>query len=392
MTTIAFVDQDPALAQSLSGSVLSDYSADQESPWTWHFMETAGELLTHLQMERVDCVVSDMQASLRDGAQLLNHIAIQNPHTVRIALSSQVDAEMTLESLHATHRFIAKPTDCETVIEAIHRSLALHQKLSDRTLRSLVASITSLPVLPDIYNQLMTEMASSNFSIEAIGRIIESDISLSATLLKVVNSPYYGLVQHVESPTHAANLLGVELVKNILLCEKVLSQFKPDRRNEKAISELNTQARIRGVLANRFARVAKFRKRQIDHCQIAGMLGSLGDLVIQTGMVDPVVDENTTYHADQIGSSILGLWSLPDPVVEAVLTQRQEASPNGTLTVAHVLHALRRLDALFANSDRMPNEKFSMADALPDSTIDATLQRRWFDCYCDFHSDLQQAA
>ena len=393
MTIIALVEQDQQLIKCLQAAQTPDaspvFAPDQ---WQWHYLSDTQSLMSLMKSTPVDCVVSDMQVLHTDGAQLLCHIANAYPQTIRIAMSSQVDAEMTLESLHASHRFIAKPTEVQVLLEAIRRSLRLHDQLSDPRLRGLVTSITSLPVLPDIYNRLMSELASADFSIAAIGQIIESYMSLSVTLLKVVNSPYYGMVEHVESPTHAARLLGVELVKNILLYEKVLSQFNNSGAHEKIIQELNIAARIRGVLANRFARLARFSKRSIDHTQIAGMLSNLGELVIAAGMLDPMIDESSTFHPDQIGSSIMNLWSLPDPIVEASLMQRQATMPEGSLSTTHVIHALRLLEQRFAECDFKLGKEFTVETTMRGSSVDPVLQVKWFDCFCDYHLDLKQAA
>ena len=387
MTTVVIVDNEQAVLNELA----SGFSA-QRPCWQVHVTNSAEQALAVLQSHAVDCVVSDINLPGMNGAQLLCHVAQHQPDAVRIALSAQEDAELTLESVHATHRFIAKPDSAERVISAIERSLELRGQLHDPGLRSLITGITSLPILPEIYDRLMLELASEDFSIAVVTRIIESDISLSATLLKVVNSAYYGLTQHVQSPSHAVSLLGIEMVKNILLSEKIVSQFKQFAAGTQHVAQLNIQASIRGVLANRFARLAKLSRRQIDHCQMAGMLSALGELVVISGMVNVDDLESHDFHQDAIGSSILGLWSLPDAIVEAVLHQSSACTvEDDIVTPLQVLHAIRSLETAYAANDNRIDENFQSEMIFANRPRQPLLQQ-WFDCYCDYQLDLKLAA
>lgn len=387
MTTIVFVDDEQSVLDELTS-----WFPSGENNWQTHFFLSAADALQFMQHHPVDCIVSDMRMPDMNGAELLNHVAQQMPNTVRIGFSGFLDAEMTLESLHATHRFVAKPSDKQNLTDAIRRSLVLREQLADPVLRSMITGITSIPVLPEIYDKLMLELASDEFSIRTIGMIIQSDISLSATLLKVVNSPYYGLVQHVESPAHATNLLGVEIVKNILLSEKIINQFKEFSADATRITEMNIHASVRGVLANRFAQLAKLDKRQIDHCHMAGMMSILGELVVETGMLEIPESAADKFHTDLIGSSIIGLWSLPDTIVEAVLHQNDEQAPQGTLSALQVLHAVRRLETVFEANDHKLDEKFTADVAFADYSLPANLTDKWFDCFCNYQLDLRHAA
>lgn len=388
MNTVVFVDEEHLLLDKLV-SWFSEYKPN----WQVYTATSAEPAMQLLEKHSVDCVVSDIDLPDMNGAQLLCHVAKKQPDAVRIALSKNKDAELTLESLHATHRFIAKPDNGEQVSQAIERSLQLREQLHDPALRRLITGITTLPILPEIYDRLMLELASEDFSIAVVTRIIESDISLSATLLKVVNSAYYGLLRHVESPSHAVHLLGIELVKNILLSEKIVSQFKQFAPGAQRVNELNIQASIRGVLANRFARVAKMPKRQVDHCQMAGMLSAVGELVVVTGMLDMDSLQSHDFHPDVIGSSILGLWSLPDTIVEAVLHQSNPENldfNDDALSPLHVLNAIRRLEAAFANNNKCIDQNFRAETVFGDTSPE--LLHLWFDCYCDYQMDLKQAA
>ena len=387
MKAILFVDDEQVMLDRMK----SWFEAHQPS-WQTYFFNCAKDAVSFLEGSTIDCIVSNVNMPDNNGAQLLSHVAARQPSAVRVALSDRDDAELALESLHATHRFITNVDDAAYLNQTIECSFELRERLADPSLQTLITGITTLPVLPEIYDRIMLELASETFSIDVISRIIESDISLTATLLKVVNSPYYGLVRHIESPSHAVKMLGVEVVKNILLTEKVVSQFQQFSPAAKRVSILNIEASIRGVLANRFARIAKLTKRQIDHCQMAGMLSSLGELVIETRMINPEAIAAQPQLENLIGSSILGLWSLPDAIVESVLRQNEPDAPTGEPTAMHVLHAVRHLEAAFSTNDFQMDKNFNSQQVFADYPLADSLREQWFDCFCDYHLDLKLAS
>ena len=387
MTSIVFVDAErEALAD------LPDWFSLNRPAWQIQLASSAEDAMELMIECQFDCVISENNFPAISGAELFSHVAQHQPDAVRIAWSDSADAELRLETLHATHRYIGKPESPENICATIERALALHQQLRDEGLQSLINGISRLPVLPEIYDQLMLELASENFSAQGINRIIESDISLSVTLLKIVNSPFYGLVEHVKSPSHAVNLLGAEVVKNILLSEKVISQFKQISPGTNRLSQMNIQAQTRGVLANRFARVANLPKRQNDHCQMAGMLSAMGELVLETGMIEPTAIADTPYYPNLIGSAILGKWSLPDSIVEAVLHQSDTQAPGGDVSAMHVLHTIRLLEDAYAANNHKLDDTFANSIVFDAHPLNDHLLYQWLNCFCDYHANLKIAA
>lgn len=186
-----------------------------------HFYTNAEEALKALQSTHFHIVVSDMKMPGMNGAEFLKSVQSLSPATLRIALSGYADSEITLESLHASHQFIAKPASAETLCASLTQALDTQTWLSDDELKSNLGSIKNIPTLPDIYNQLMTEIASEQSSVDNLAGIIRNDLALSVEILRIVNSAYFGLVSHVESISHAVSLLGRESVKNIALLSSV---------------------------------------------------------------------------------------------------------------------------------------------------------------------------
>eukprot|EP00903_Cladosiphon_okamuranus_P004274 g4272.t1 len=108
-------------------------------------------------------------------------------------------------------------TELNQIENALERTMRVREKLSDRELIDTLNGLPSLPTLPAVYDELMGILASEDFNMEDIGHTVEQDMSLSANLLKIVNSAFFGFYGHVESPFQAVLMLGSDTVKNLAL-------------------------------------------------------------------------------------------------------------------------------------------------------------------------------
>jgi Predicted signal transduction protein len=73
-----------------------------------------------------------------------------------------------------------------------------------------------------VLSKISEEIDNDNFSIKNIGELMSHDVSLSARILKIVNSPFYGFPQRIYSINHAIVLLGANVLKSIIISTSVL--------------------------------------------------------------------------------------------------------------------------------------------------------------------------
>ncbi|MFQ5579225.1 MAG: HDOD domain-containing protein, partial [Nitrospiria bacterium] len=82
-----------------------------------------------------------------------------------------------------------------------------------KEVKRLVKDVKSLPALPGIVVKLSALAESDDASLQRIARLISSDQILSAKVLRLVNSPFYGFPGRVSTVSNALILLGVNVVK-----------------------------------------------------------------------------------------------------------------------------------------------------------------------------------
>ncbi len=356
MIRILFVDDETQVLDSLQ-QMLRAYRRD----WVMEFRESAEQALSAMAEAPFDVVVSDMQMPGIDGAELLTRVRDKYPDTVRIALCGQTEQELMLRSVGPAHQFLSKPCDPKVLRKLVTRSFLLSKRLNAPKLKTLVSQMDSLPSLPDIYFDLVEELRSEDASVDRVGALISRDISMTAKVLQLVNSSYFGLPVHVNDANHAAALLGLNTLKPLVLTASIFRQLEESRVSATFLEKVLGHSLTVAGVAKQIASIEGIDRDSIDNTFIAGALHDVGKVVLadnfgrdytvlchkanaeQTSVIDLEQEKFGTSHAD-VGGYLLGLWGLPQDVIEAVAFHHdptESADDMFTpLTAVHVSNAI----------------------------------------------------
>jgi HD-like signal output (HDOD) protein len=344
MPRVLFVDDEPNILQGLRRLLRG-----RTQEWEMTFATAGEQALEMLARCPVDVIVSDMRMPGMDGPTLLSKVKQRWPSTVRIVLSGQSDQEAVMRSVHEAHQYLNKPCDEATLLQTITRSLCLRSILTDSRLMAVVSSISTLPSLPEVYQRISAALSDQQLSVREIGSLVETDVSLSAKLLQLVNSAFFGQPRRVGSPGDAAVLLGVEILKSLVLGAKLFSSLENGSAVANELHKLFTDAVRVATVARRIAVDLGGDSRTADQAFLAGMLHDVGNLVLVDNMLDAYrsyrvqrpadeelasSEERRLFGADhaEIGAYLLGLWGFADDIVEAVaFHHRPQISPPFTI-------------------------------------------------------------
>ncbi|MFH1299771.1 MAG: response regulator [Planctomycetota bacterium] len=327
---VLFVDDEPNVLDGIRRMLHR-----KRKEWDIHFTSSAAEALLLFEEAPFDVVVSDMRMPQMDGAELLNRVAISHPDTVRIILSGQSDKEAILRSIPVTHQYISKPCEANVLENQIHRSICLRKRVHHELVRRAVSQITRLPSLPDLYQKICDIAKSENAGIKDAIDVIQQDAAMSAKVLQLVNSSYFGIAREISSISQAISLLGMETLKSLVLSIGIFDNHLPVNVKGFSLKKLMNHSVACGTLAKKIAHGETGDSDLAEHAFTAGLLHDLGKLLLAVEI--PVLVENTieitkadmiTFaeaellsegfsHADVTGY-LIGLWKLPMPVVEAV--------------------------------------------------------------------------
>lgn len=322
---IIFVDDDPYLLDGLR-----DGLRPHRGRWTMRFLSSGEAALEAVHAEPPDVVVSDLRMPGMDGATLLERIRDRCPSAVRIVLSGQAEITMVARAAGAAHRLIAKPCDTGELARVIARSCSLQDMASrvERDHRPLGAS--ALPSVPRVYAQLTELLSSGSAGAADAARIVQTDIAMSAKVLQLANSAYFGRRSPIAKVSDAVAYLGLETLRSLVLHTEAVSEFQVDP----PIPGFKLE-----TLHQHSTRVARLTAALADgagaHAFTAGLLHDIGLLVLavqdRDGLADllaaandqgcPIHQVEQERHAvthAEIGAHLLSLWGLPHTVTEAV--------------------------------------------------------------------------
>ncbi|MBZ0269819.1 HDOD domain-containing protein [bacterium] len=197
---------------------------------------------------------------------------------------------------------------------------------ADRTLRRIFGkNVNDLPTLPHVVSQILEKTRNADASLDEIVSLIATDQALVSTILKLVNSAFYGFSRRITTLKQAITLLGFRSVRNIVVNAGVVGVFRKRTFNNQYRFRLWDHSVACAVAARILAKPAGYKSK--EEAFTAGLLHDIGKVVIDqyapkdSAAIMKRVDAGMTaceaemevVGADhtQIGSMIAERWKLP---------------------------------------------------------------------------------
>ena len=327
MRRVLFVDDEPRILEGLRRMLRT-----QRHEWEMAFAPGGEAALALMEASPFDVIVSDMRMPEMDGAALLTQVRNLYPQVVRIVLSGHTDLSAALQVVPVAHQFLAKPCDAGTLRVAVERACHLKGLLSDESIRRTVGALRDLPSLPRTYEALTQGLAEPDTSLQKLARIVEQDVGVSAKILQLVNSAFFGIAHSVTNIEHAVIYLGINTIRSLILSLEIFRVFEPQAALPGfCLERLHTHARLAALIAARLP----VPKHLAEITIAAAMLHDVGKLVLawqlperfKKSLIQAAEESCPLYRIEEreygfshaeIGGYLLGLWWLPYILVEAV--------------------------------------------------------------------------
>jgi putative nucleotidyltransferase with HDIG domain len=326
---ILFVDDEPKVLEGLQRMLRV-----MRHEWNMAFVTSGLDALDALDQQSFDVVVTDMRMPGMDGARLLEHMVERHPRVTRIVLSGHADQETLMRAAGVAHQYISKPCDAATLRAKMSETLALRELMADSRLKELVSQVKQLPSLPSRFSALIDELASTDAAVDRVAAIVERDMGMTAKVLQLANSTFFGGRCRVSSAAESVRLLGVDTIRALVVSSRAFSQLErcKDQYDVAALGGhcLNVSHCARVIAAAQHA-----DGQMLADATTAGLLHDIGKLVFadvlgaeypttlsrhwQSGRPVWEVEQECfgATHA-AVGAYLLGQWGLPDTVVGAV--------------------------------------------------------------------------
>ncbi|MEI7989713.1 MAG: response regulator [Chloroflexota bacterium] len=325
--TVMFVDDDPLVLNGLRRSV-----EEYNEFWSVDFALSAGEALDKLAEIPFDVVITDMHMPSMDGNQLLDVVSREYPGVIRFVLSGNTSDNQSMKSTRLVHQMIPKPSEMEHIYTIVERSCRLRDMLTDPHLLRIITGIKTLPSVPLLYHRLLKELQSGTASSQSIGNIIAQDTAMTAKILQLVNSSFFGLADNISSPQRAVTILGLNTIKALVMGIHVFSEYQGRSNLPISIDYLWKHSMLVSSLAYSIARSINLNKEEQENARVSGILHDIGKLMLfkipdffqkvqlnKNGLISVESEYKVlgTSHAE-MGAYLMGIWGLPNPIVEAI--------------------------------------------------------------------------
>ena len=193
-------------------------------------------------------------------------------------------------------------------------------------LYELIRNDVDLPSLPIVYGQINETIKKPTSSAYDIGNVISKDAGLSARLLKIVNSTFYGFPSKIDTLSRAVTIVGTRQLSTLALGMNIINVFK-DIPSDLIDMKSFWQHSIGCGIAARI--IAGYKNIQnIERLFVAGLLHDIGRLILYSSI--PIHARNALLKAKyadsllhkeeheimgfdhtKIGGLLLKKWKLP---------------------------------------------------------------------------------
>jgi putative nucleotidyltransferase with HDIG domain len=206
------------------------------------------------------------------------------------------------------------------------------QAPQSKTIDRIVSTIGELPASPSIVNAVINLTNDLNSDVSQLAKHLASDQVLTAKVLKLSNSSFYGRAKTVSNVNDAIVILGFHTIRSLVLASSVRNLYKskkPDEFEEVLWEHSLSTAIICRMIAQHL------RHSQKDIAFIAGILHDIGKLILYRKYpkkYDRIIKFAKQCHTNihkletesigvnhmEVGAALLAKWNFPDEYVDAI--------------------------------------------------------------------------
>ena len=203
--------------------------------------------------------------------------------------------------------------------------------------KELIRDNLNIPTMPEVIGKIQAMLNDPDSGTKEMGELISQDAPLSAKVLRIANSAYYGLRQPCVSTEQASAILGMRVLRNVVTQAAVIEQFQ--HLSKFATFDLDEAWRHSIATAQVCSRLAQQCRTALDlnpdEFYVCGLLHDLGQIVLLDSLgkhyvriIDESKSSGTPIHVAErdyldfdhtdVGAMVATRWGLPEPVIAAI--------------------------------------------------------------------------
>lgn len=211
----------------------------------------------------------------------------------------------------------------------------------------ILAKAETIPPLPQVARQLIILTSDQKSNFNAITEKVKSDQSIAGKILKIVNSPFYGLRNEIDSIERASVLIGLSAIKNIAISLSTADYFKKNYAlYGKTGKELWNHSFVTALICEEMGKLSTGFNPEALY--LAGLMHDFGKIVLVDFIVKQVgstEDEKMQTGFDHTGVAefILKKWNISKEIIDWIKNHHNHDVAVGASGILYHCNILERI-------------------------------------------------
>jgi len=214
-------------------------------------------------------------------------------------------------------------------------------------------SDAALVTLPEVYARLKAVLEDPDFSMADVVEVVSNDPAITARLLRLANSGYFGLATKIDNVARAVSLLGTQEVHDLVLATSVLQSFSGMENEVMDMQRFWRKSVVCAVAAKELA--VRCNVLDSDRVFVAGLLSDIGHLFLYQKVPQLALQAQQLYAergiplyqaersligADyaEVGAKAMRLWELPETILGPTEYHVEPSIGGDAAYVASIVH------------------------------------------------------
>ena len=221
------------------------------------------------------------------------------------------------------------------------------------TAKELVQSSTSVFTLPEIYFRVREVVDDPDSTMDDLANVLKLDPAISARLLRLVNSPFYGFAKQIDTISRAVNLLGIQAINDLVTATTVGRTFSGMTIQLMDAKKYWRKSVLCALLAGKIAKSCGIADS--ERFFVEGLLRDIGHLVLyrsvperaQSALIEADYLDGALAEVEQasigcdfaeVGAELIQVWEMPVQIEQAVRYQLCPSEAGDFMLHASVVH------------------------------------------------------
>lgn len=222
------------------------------------------------------------------------------------------------------------------------------------TPKELISDLKGLVSLPETCVRVTEMVDDPNCSVDDIGKVLSQDPSLTIRILKIANSPFYGLSKQIETVSRAISVMGTSQLRDLVVATSAARSFEGIPNTLITMEVFWYHSIACGIAARVLA--ARAMRGKGESLFVAGLLHDIGQLVIfnkrpteskkilldalegpSDGIYHSEMDVLGFTHCD-VGAELAREWHLPELYSACIEFHHTPTKATGHLQEVALVH------------------------------------------------------